>query len=203
MKLRTSLFALAIALGGCSKKEPAKGEPETKPAVGSGSGSGSAGPTDAEKVAKKIADDQAAMAKEKARWTPELEKAAVELRDKGFKDTTEGMTAILASPHRTPGAKDRDQYRHPLESLVFFGVTPSSTVLELGAGGGWYTELLAPLVGAKGKLIVAGPDANGPADKMTTAYGKALDLFLAKSKLFDKVERVSITKPVKLGSAGG
>jgi predicted methyltransferase len=201
MKLRTSLFVLTLALGACSKKEPAKSEPETKTPPTTPVAAPAA-PTDAEKVAKKIADDQAAAEKEKARWTPELEKAAIDLRDKQFKDSTEALTAILASDHRTPGAKDRDGQRHPLETLVFFGVKPTSTVIELGAGGGWYTEILAPLVGGKGKLIVAGADANGPADKMMTAYGKALDLFLAKSKLFEKVERVTLAQPVKLGEDG-
>ncbi|NVB84718.1 MAG: class I SAM-dependent methyltransferase [Kofleriaceae bacterium] len=200
MKLRTSLLVLSLSVGACKKEAP-KAEPETKtpaPAVAVAD----AGPTDAEKVAKKIADDQAAAEKEKARWTPELESAAIALRDKASKDNKEALTAILASDHRTPGAKDRDAARHPLETLVFFGVTPASTVVELGAGGGWYTEILAPFVGAKGKLIVAGPDANGPADKMTTAYGKSLDLFLAKSKLFDKVERVNIGPSIKLGEDG-
>ncbi|MDX2086947.1 MAG: hypothetical protein SFX73_03805 [Kofleriaceae bacterium] len=206
MKLRTSLVALSLALGACSKKEPPRSEPETKTplpvAAADAAPPVDAGPTDAEKVAKKIAENLAAAEKEKARWTPELEKAAIELREKQFKDTTAALTAILASEHRTPGAKDRDSARHPLETLVFFGVKPTSTVIELGAGGGWYTEILAPLVGGKGKLIVAGADANGPADKMATAYGKALDLFLAKSKLFEKVQRVTLSQPLKLGEDG-
>ena len=204
MKLRTTLFALTLAIGACKKEAP-KTEPEKTPPTPvavADAGTVDAGPTDAEKVAKKIADDQAAAEKEKARWTPELEKSALALRDKSFKDSKEALTAILASDHRKPGAKDRDGARHPLETLVFFGVKPTSTLIELGAGGGWYTEILAPLLGAKGKLIVAGPDANGPADKMQTAYGKALDLFLAKSKLFEKVERVTITQPLKLGEDG-
>jgi predicted methyltransferase len=115
------------------------------------------------------------------------------------------LTAILASPHREPGNKDRDSARHPIETLTFFGVKPTSTVIELGAGGGWYTELLAPLLADHGKLIVAGPDANAPAGKMSTVSGKALDLMLAKSpELFGKVGRVNISSPdtLKLGPDG-
>jgi predicted methyltransferase len=115
------------------------------------------------------------------------------------------LAAILASPHREPGNKDRDGARHPIETLTFFGVAPTSTVVELGAGGGWYTELLAPLLADHGKLIVAGPDANAPAGKMSTVSGKALDLFLAKSpELFGKVMRVGITTPdaLSLGADG-
>lgn len=197
MKLATVLAVTLLVGPACKKKEA------SDPAVGSNPGSGSAvvsapvdaGMTDSEKVAKAIADNAAKAETEKARWTPELEAKAVALRDKEWKDTKEALTAILASEHRTPKHAERDAARHPLETLTFFGVTPASTVVELGAGGGWYTELLAPLLGAKGKLIVAGADANGPMDKMSTAYGKSLDAFLAKSKLFEKVTRVATKAP--------
>ena len=57
---------------------------------------------------------------------------------------------------RTPAHSARDKYRHPLETLSFFGVRPSDTVVEIWPGGGWYTEVLAPyLAGGGGKLIVA------------------------------------------------
>ncbi len=201
---RTLVVVALLALGGCKKKEPApKAEPAPTAAVVADAGvTVDAGMTDAERVAKGLADAETESAKEKARWTPELEKAAVALRDKPFKTTTEAVTALLASEHRMPGHKDRDQDRHAAETLTFFGVKPTSTVVEVGAGGGWYTELLAPLLGNKGKLVVAGPDPAGPADKMMTVYGKRLDLFLAKSPLFGKVERVVIGTPVKLGADG-
>ena len=38
----------------------------------------------------------------------------------------------------------RDRYRHPRETLAFFGVRPGDTVVEIWPGGGWYTEILAP-----------------------------------------------------------
>jgi predicted methyltransferase len=174
-----------------------------------GSGSGSAGSgsamSDADKLAKAMADAKATADKEAARWTPELTKTVVALRDQKMTDTKTMLTAILASPHREPGNKDRDSARHPIETLTFFGVKPTSTVVELGAGGGWYTELLAPLLADHGKLIVAGPDANAPAGKMSTVSGKALDLMLAKSpELFGKVGRVNISSPdtLKLGPDG-
>ena len=40
----------------------------------------------------------------------------------------------------------RDQYRHPMETLAFFGITPQMDVLEISPGGGWYTELLLSLI---------------------------------------------------------
>ncbi|MBA3819243.1 MAG: class I SAM-dependent methyltransferase [Deltaproteobacteria bacterium] len=207
---RTLVVVALLALGGCKKQEPA---PKADPALASAtttvvSDAGAAavtvdaGMSDAERVAKGMTDAETEATKEKARWTPELEKAALALRDKPFKTTTEAVTALLASEHRMPGHKDRDKDRHAAETLTFFGVKPTSTVVEVGAGGGWYTELLAPLLANRGKLVVAGPDPAGPADKMMTVYGKRLDLFLAKSPLFGKVERVVIGTPVKLGADG-
>ena len=208
------IAALVLAMASaCKKKKDADPAPATSPAPTStaqASDAGAAtpdaaGPTDAERVAKGLKDAEEAHAKEVARWTDEIKQQAVAVRDGAYKDTQEALTAILASKHRVPEHPARDAHRHPIETLTFFGVTPESTVVELGAGGGWYTELLAPLLASKGKLVVAGPNAAGPADKMTTVYGKRLDLFLAKSpELFGKVERVTIDGPdaIKLGPDG-
>ena len=191
MKSSGLLLVALCALGACKKHEDAA---KVAP-VGSGSGAViDAGMTDAEKVAKGMADAEADAAKEAKRWTPELTQAAVAVRDQKATDTPTALAAILASPHRVPGNKDRDPARHPLETLVFFGLQPTQTVLEIGPGGGWYTELLEPFLANHGKLIVAGPDAAAPAGKMSTVGGRRLDLFLAKSpELFGKVERVRIT----------
>src|SRR3712207_7416924 len=54
------------------------------------------------------------------------------------------LSAAIAAPHRTPANVARDPYRHPLETLSFFGVQPEHTVVEIWPGGGWYTEILAP-----------------------------------------------------------
>jgi predicted methyltransferase len=49
----------------------------------------------------------------------------------------------------------RDVYRHPLDTLLFFGIKPEMTVVEVWPGsGGWYTEVLAPLL-RDGRLYVA------------------------------------------------
>ena len=197
-----ALFVTIALTGGCKKKDA---EPTPAVATGSGSATGSAtgsaagsgsavaAPSEAEKVAKAIEKAIADAATEKARFTPEMETQIEALRDGTYADAKAALTAILASPHREAGNKDRDAARHPIETLTLFGITPASTVIEVGAGGGWYTELLAPLVAAKGKLVAAGPDANGPADKMSTVFGKRLDFDLAKSPaLYGKVQRATI-----------
>ena len=63
------------------------------------------------------------------------------------------IEAAVASPTRTPANLARDRYRHPVETLAFFEVKPTDTVVEFSPGGGWYTEILAPLVKDKGRYI--------------------------------------------------
>ena len=67
------------------------------------------------------------------------------------------LGAAIAAPTRTPANVARDQYRHPRETLTFFGVQPGHKVVELWPGGGWYTEVLAPYLAAAGSLHVVPP----------------------------------------------
>ena len=67
------------------------------------------------------------------------------------------LDAALAAPTRTPANVARDRYRHPKETLTFFGVQPGHTVVELWPGGGWYTEVLAPYLASGGALYVIPP----------------------------------------------
>lgn len=62
------------------------------------------------------------------------------------------MDAVLADARRAEDAP-RDAFRHPKETLSFFGLTPDMTVAEYAPGGGWYTRVLAPYVAEKGKYI--------------------------------------------------
>lgn len=65
---------------------------------------------------------------------------------------------ILAGNHRSAANAGRDVYRHPCETLGFFGVKPDMTVVEVEPGHGWYTEILAPFLRERGKLYLAVPD---------------------------------------------
>ena len=74
----------------------------------------------------------------------------------------DAIAAAVAAPTRTPANLARDPYRHPAETLAFFGVKPGDTVVELWPGGGWYTEILAPLAKAGGGIYyVAAPWEKG------------------------------------------
>ena len=133
---------------------------------------------------------------EDARWTPELHKDAKALADKTFPNAKAALTAISAGKHRKPGNADRDKFRHPVETMEFFGLTPSMTVVDIGPGDGWYSELLAPTLAKKGKYIGTSNDPNGPADARPTFYAQRWAAFLAKSpELYGKVQTVVIADP--------
>ena len=160
---------------------------------------------EAQRVAEVMARVEAAAAEENARWTPEMQKKAEALVRGKRRNVKAALKAILASPHRVPGNADRDVYRHPIQTLTFFGLRPDMTVVELSPGGGWYTEILAPLLANRGKLIATNYDPDGPADSMRTVYGKRFKLFLDKAPaLFGKVETAHINPPdeLVLGPAG-
>ena len=64
--------------------------------------------------------------------------------------TDHRLKAAISSPHRNPKNVARDIYRHPYESLRFFGIRRNQHVVELLPGGGYWTEILAPYLQAKG-----------------------------------------------------
>lgn len=70
------------------------------------------------------------------------------------------LDKALTGDHRKASNVERDKYRHPRETLEFFGLKPDMTVVELWPGGGWYTEVLAPVLHEHGKLVAAGFDKN-------------------------------------------
>jgi len=61
----------------------------------------------------------------------------------------------IAGDQRSAENRSRDDWRHPRETLEFFGFAPDQTVVELWPGGGWYTEILAPALRGQGKLVLA------------------------------------------------
>ena len=61
----------------------------------------------------------------------------------------------IKSEDRTTGFTSRDIYRHPYETLSFFGIKPDMTLVELNPSGGWYTEILANYIHYPGTLIAA------------------------------------------------
>ena len=65
------------------------------------------------------------------------------------------LRAAVDGAHRSPANRARDPWRHPLETLAFFGLQPAQTVVELQPGGGWYSEILAPYMRERGRYFAA------------------------------------------------
>jgi predicted methyltransferase len=65
------------------------------------------------------------------------------------------LDAAIAGSWREPANRARDIYRHPKATLQFFGLRPNQTVIEIIPGGGWYSEILAPMLRDDGHYIAA------------------------------------------------
>jgi predicted methyltransferase len=66
--------------------------------------------------------------------------------------TTAEIKAIVASPDRTPADLTNDKRRHPEDILAFLALKPGLVALDVSAGGGYTTELLARAIGPTGKV---------------------------------------------------
>ncbi len=65
------------------------------------------------------------------------------------------LDTVLAGSWRSRDNVARDQYRHPRETLSFFGIAADQAIVEISPGGGWYTEILAPYVRDAGQYVGA------------------------------------------------
>ena len=97
------------------------------------------------------------------------------------------LEQAVSSEHRAAKNKSRDQYRHPLETLEFFGLKSNMTVVEITPGGGWYTEILAPALKGKGKLIGAHYPDTGE-DNYYSNSRKRLEKKLASHEMYSEME---------------
>ncbi len=84
------------------------------------------------------------------------------------------LDEVISGPHRTEANKARDRYRHPKETLMFFGLRPDMTVVEISPAAGWYTEIIAPVLRERGKYYGAvpalAPDAPDAMKRRDAAY---------------------------------
>jgi predicted methyltransferase len=76
---------------------------------------------------------------------------------------TNPIVTVVNADTRSAADKARDRYRHPIESLEFWGLQPGMTILEVQPGGGWWTEILAPYAHATGgKYCATAADLDNP-----------------------------------------
>ena len=100
-----------------------------------------------------------------------------------------GLDKAIAGDWRAPANVARDRYRHPRETLAFFGVQRDMTVIEIWPAAGWYSEILAPYLRKKGHYIAAlslpgaagdeaaQTDAQNKLDALRTKFAKDPDVY--------------------------
>lgn len=118
-------------------------------------------------------------------------------------DHSAALTQLANGEHRSAENIARNQYRHPVETLSFFGIRPDMTVVEISpGGGGWYTEILAPFLREKGKLVAASYDTSSAVEYYRVNAAKYLDKLKARPDLYDRVQVIEFGPPAKsaLGS---
>ena len=82
--------------------------------------------------------------------------------------TAPDYTGILNAPDRTEADRKNDERRAPVKILAFAGVQPGWTILDMGAGAGYSTELMARAAGPSGKVY--GQNPPDMMDRARSAY---------------------------------
>jgi predicted methyltransferase len=128
------LLSALVALAACSDEAP------------NDSGSTTAGDATAPADAQ-ASEDEPNRARPVAAVTPQVPLMEASTRLKLMK--------VLESAHRPYADRARDAYRHPLETLSFFGLQRNLSVVEITPGAGWYADILAPTLVSLGKYSPA------------------------------------------------
>ena len=119
------------------------------------------------------------------------------------------LDTAIAGDWRAPGNTARDRYRHPRETLAFFGVRPGDAVIEITPGGGWYAEILAPYLREDGRYIAALVDPMAVKEGSGRDYQQrsrtSFDAFLGKQPArYDRVQvRAFDPAAPRFGADGG
>ena len=103
----------------------------------------------------------------------------------------------IEGKHRASGNQARDSYRHPKETLLFMGLKPNMTVVEVWPGAGWWTEILAPLLKDEGKYYAAWfpTESKGTPDYLKERE-KGFDAMLAaRPDIYGKVIKTKLLAP--------
>jgi predicted methyltransferase len=109
------------------------------------------------------------------------------------------LDRVLAGDHRSEKNRARDAWRHPKETLSFFGLKQDMTVLEVWpGGGGWYTEVLAPTLREQGQFIVASWDPKSESKYVQENSKKFAAKLAERPNLYDRAKVVALQAPNEL-----
>jgi len=105
--------------------------------------------------------------------------------------TSQALDRILAGDQRSEENRARDRYRHPKATLLFFGIRPEMTVLEVWPEPGWYTEVLAPLLQDKGRYYAAVIAPDPKSEYITRRLDDFKTKLAARPELYGRVTMVT------------
>jgi len=106
------------------------------------------------------------------------------------------LDQVLAGDQRSEKNRARDVYRHPRETLSFFGAQPNLTIVEIFPGDGWYTEVLAPLVRGTGKLYAAHYDPDSTLTYAQNSLKRYREKLASRPDVYDQVT-LTVLSPEK------
>ena len=110
--------------------------------------------------------------------------------------SAQSLEDVISGDHRSAKNKARDVFRNPLETLNFFGISNTMTVVELNPGGGWYQEILAPYLKDRGQYITATYDANSESEYRRNSYKAEMKRLKNNKKLYGEPVVVSLSGSV-------
>ena len=104
------------------------------------------------------------------------------------------LSAYANGDHRSEMHRARNQYRHPVETLMWFGLRADMTVVEISPGRLWYSEILAPFLSSRGKLYLAGPDPLTGSDRAKKYLAELGERIKSNPDVFGGTELSVMTK---------
>lgn len=117
----------------------------------------------------------------------------VAIADEGVDQTL--LSSIVNGDHRSETNQARDRFRHPQQTLEFFGINPTMTVVEIWPGKGWYTEILAPFTKQEGKFIAAGFPLNSGPKWRQNMQAEYLNWLATTPDLYEDVKVIELGPP--------
>lgn len=111
------------------------------------------------------------------------------------------LAAVIAGDHRSEANKARDRFRHPAETLTFFGLTSGMTVVEVWPSTGWYSEILGPYLSKNGKYYAAGWDPESKIEFVQRGIKVFRDKLAARPDLYAGTEMTVLSFPDKTAIA--
>jgi predicted methyltransferase len=103
--------------------------------------------------------------------------------------------------HRNETNRARNQFRHPVETLEFFGLSADMTVIEILPSTGWYTEIMAPYLRDHGKYYAAHFSPNASASYMPSILGGFEEKITADPDLYGKITVRHLNPPHEVAIA--